>query len=61
MAYWLMKSEPFKYSWDDLNRDGTTKWDGVRNYAPVTTCRRCRWVMRRCCTIPMRVKRVWGL
>lgn len=33
MAYWLMKSEPFKYSWDDLNRDGTTKWDGVRNYA----------------------------
>lgn len=33
MAYWLMKSEPFKYSWDDLNRDGKTKWDGVRNYA----------------------------
>lgn len=33
MAYWLMKSEPFKYSWDDLVRDGTTKWDGVRNYA----------------------------
>ncbi len=33
MAYWLMKSEPFKYSWDDLVRDKTTKWDGVRNYA----------------------------
>ena len=33
MAYWLMKSEPFKYSWDDLNRDGKTQWDGVRNYA----------------------------
>lgn len=33
MAYWLMKSEPFKYSWDDLNRDGQTRWDGVRNYA----------------------------
>jgi predicted RNA-binding protein with PUA-like domain len=32
MAYWLMKSEPFKYSWDDLVREGSTKWDGVRNY-----------------------------
>lgn len=31
-AYWLMKSEPFKYSWDDLLRDGSTWWDGVRNY-----------------------------
>ena len=30
--YWLMKSEPFKYSWDDLVRDGRTYWDGVRNY-----------------------------
>lgn len=28
-----MKSEPFKYSWDDLLRDGSTQWDGVRNYA----------------------------
>src|SRR5262245_22521392 len=33
MAYWLMKSEPFVYSWEDLQKDGTTKWDGVRNYA----------------------------
>lgn len=32
MAFWLMKSEPFKYSWDDLVRDGQTRWDGVRNY-----------------------------
>jgi len=31
-ATWLVKSEPFKYSWDDLVRDGTTCWDGVRNY-----------------------------
>ena len=30
--YWLVKSEPFKYSWDDLVRDGSTYWDGVRNY-----------------------------
>jgi predicted RNA-binding protein with PUA-like domain len=27
-----MKSEPYKYSWDDLVRDGRTYWDGVRNY-----------------------------
>ena len=33
MAYWLMKSEPDKYSWDDLVRDGGTEWDGVRNNA----------------------------
>jgi predicted RNA-binding protein with PUA-like domain len=32
MAYWLMKSEPGAYSWDDLVRDGKTHWDGVRNY-----------------------------
>ena len=30
--HWLMKSEPFKYSWDDLVRDGETVWDGVRNH-----------------------------
>jgi len=33
MAYWLMKSEPASYSWDDLVRDGGTEWDGVRNPA----------------------------
>ena len=33
MAYWLMKSEPSAYSWDDLARDGGTMWDGVRNNA----------------------------
>ncbi|RMH12975.1 MAG: EVE domain-containing protein [Gemmatimonadetes bacterium] len=32
MAYWLMKSEPDVYSIDDLARDGTTCWDGVRNF-----------------------------
>jgi predicted RNA-binding protein with PUA-like domain len=32
MHYWLMKSEPSKYSWDDLIRDGRTIWDGTRNY-----------------------------
>ena len=29
--YWLVKSEPFKYSWDDFVKDGGTYWDGVRN------------------------------
>jgi predicted RNA-binding protein with PUA-like domain len=33
MAYWLMKSEPAAYGWDDLVRDGGTEWDGVRNNA----------------------------
>lgn len=32
MNYWLVKSEPYKYSWDDLVKDGSTYWDGVRNY-----------------------------
>lgn len=31
MTHWLVKSEPFKYSWDMLVRDGSTIWDGVRN------------------------------
>lgn len=30
-SYWLVKSEPAKYSYDDLVRDGETVWDGVRN------------------------------
>jgi len=33
MARWLMKSEPESYGWDDLERDGGTEWDGVRNNA----------------------------
>lgn len=32
MAYWLFKSEPFKFSWDDLVKLGEDHWDGVRNY-----------------------------
>ncbi len=30
-GYWLVKSEPVKYSWDDFVTDGSTYWDGVRN------------------------------
>jgi predicted RNA-binding protein with PUA-like domain len=33
MARWLMKSEPGSYSWQELERDGGTEWDGVRNNA----------------------------
>ncbi len=32
MNYWLVKSEPFKYSFDQLLKDKKTFWDGVRNY-----------------------------
>ena len=32
MQYWLMKSEPFKYHWDQLVEEKSTYWDGVRNY-----------------------------
>jgi predicted RNA-binding protein with PUA-like domain len=35
MAYFLAKTEPSTYSIDDLKRDGTTDWDGVRNPAAV--------------------------
>lgn len=30
-GHWLVKSEPFKYSWDQFAKDGGTHWDGVRN------------------------------
>ena len=30
--HWLVKSEPYKYSWNQLVSDGRTYWDGVRNY-----------------------------
>jgi len=33
MAHWLIKSEPEVYSWDQLNKDKQTRWDGIRNYA----------------------------
>jgi predicted RNA-binding protein with PUA-like domain len=32
MAYWILRSEPDVYGWDDLVRDHGTEWDGVRNY-----------------------------
>lgn len=32
MNHWLVKSEPFKYSWEKFNKEGSTFWDGVRNY-----------------------------
>ena len=33
MNYFLVKSEPFKYSWEQFEKDKQTFWDGVRNYA----------------------------
>jgi predicted RNA-binding protein with PUA-like domain len=32
MQYWLVKSEPDVYGFENLQRDGRTRWDGVRNY-----------------------------
>jgi predicted RNA-binding protein with PUA-like domain len=32
VTYWVLRSEPDAYSWDDLVRDGATEWNGVRNY-----------------------------
>jgi len=32
MNYWLLKTEPGTYSWDDLVKKGSDMWDGVRNY-----------------------------
>lgn len=40
MAYWLLKTEPGNYSYDDLERDGETRWDGVRNATALQHIRR---------------------
>jgi predicted RNA-binding protein with PUA-like domain len=39
MAYWLLKSEPAKYSWDQMVKDGRTHWDGVRNFQAANNLR----------------------
>jgi predicted RNA-binding protein with PUA-like domain len=40
--YWLLKTEPGSYSFADLERDGTTPWDGVRNAAALKHLREMR-------------------
>lgn len=39
MAYWLLKSEPAKYSWDRMVKDKRTHWDGVRNFQAAANMR----------------------
>ena len=39
MAYWLVKSEPEVYAWQDFERDGKTHWDGVRNHQAANNLR----------------------
>ena len=39
MNYWLVKSEPSAYGWDQFVKDKKTTWDGVRNYAARTHLR----------------------
>jgi predicted RNA-binding protein with PUA-like domain len=42
VAYWLLKTEPDDYSYEDLERDGSTRWDGVRNAAALLHIRQMR-------------------
>ncbi len=42
MAYWLLKSEPNDYSYDDLEREGGTYWDGVKNNLALKYLRKVR-------------------
>src|SRR6476620_4966423 len=39
MAYWLVKSEPSKYSWQQMEADCRTHWDGVRNFQAANNLR----------------------
>ena len=39
MAFWLFKTEPGDYSWDQFVKDGRTEWDGVRNYQAANNMR----------------------
>src|SRR5437764_605488 len=39
MAHWLLKSEPGKYSWDQMVKDKRTHWDGVRNFQAANNLR----------------------
>ena len=39
MAYWLLKSEPASYSWDQMVADGRTHWNGVRNFQAANNLR----------------------
>ncbi len=42
MTYWLLKSEPAKYSWQQMVADGRTHWDGVRNHQAANNLRAMR-------------------
>jgi predicted RNA-binding protein with PUA-like domain len=41
-SYWLVKQEPFSYSWSDFTAEGGTSWTGVRNYTARNNLRRMR-------------------
>ena len=42
MNYWLLKSEPSEYSWQDLCRDKETCWDGVKNRQAINNMRKMK-------------------
>jgi len=47
MSFWLLKTEPDHYSYADLERDGTTVWDGVASNAALKHIRKCPPACRR--------------
>jgi len=42
MAYWLMKQEPSEWGWDDLVKEGSSYWDGVRNHQAAANIRKMK-------------------
>src|SRR3954462_2888528 len=48
MAYWLVKSEPSKYPWQQMEADRRTRWDGVRNFQASNNLRAMRQGDRAC-------------
>lgn len=42
MTYWLFKTEPGDYAWDDFVSDGRTEWDGVKNHQAANNMRAMR-------------------
>lgn len=61
MAFWLMKSEPGAWSWDDQVKAGTAEWDGVRNYQAANNLKAMRMGDRAFFYHSVNEKRVVGI
>lgn len=60
MAYWLVKSEPSAYSYDQLVKDKKTIWDGVRSYAARNNLKAMKKTTRCCFIIVMKGWQLWA-